>query len=134
MAQTSHFAEFAEKMRNNKVSDAAIRAFENNYSNLVAGQTGLIPESQIEPVTSLLRYEDLSKAEPDAKSLLARTVVLKLNGGLGTSMGLEKAKSLLPIKNGLTFLDFIAKQILFLRQRYDSPLRFLLMNSFSTSE
>jgi UDP-N-acetylglucosamine pyrophosphorylase len=59
--------------------------------------------------------------------------VLKLNGGLGTSMGLEKAKSLLALKDGLTFLDFIARQILYLREQHKSPLRFLLMNSFSTS-
>lgn len=134
MVQTSPFQEFAEKMRSAKVSDAAIRAFENSYSNLVAGQTGLIAENDIQPVTELPRFEQLADSGTDAKSLLAQTVVLKLNGGLGTSMGLEKAKSLLPIKDGLTFLDFIAKQILFLRERYKSPLRFLLMNSFSTSE
>ena len=37
--------------------------------------------------------------------------MLKLNGGLGTGMGLEKAKSLLPLKGNATFLDFIAKQV-----------------------
>src|SRR3989440_11766576 len=48
-------------------------------------------------------------------------------------MGLERAKSLLPVKDGLTFLDLIAKQVLHLRTTYRVPLRFLLMNSFSTS-
>ncbi|MBA4146852.1 MAG: UTP--glucose-1-phosphate uridylyltransferase [Verrucomicrobia bacterium] len=134
MVQTSQFAEFADKMRNANVSDAAIRAFENSYSNLEAGQTGLIAESDIQPVTSLPRFEELADGPINAQSLLSQTVVLKLNGGLGTSMGLEKAKSLLPIKDGLTFLDFIARQILFLREQHKSPLRFLLMNSFSTSE
>ena len=37
--------------------------------------------------------------------------MLKLNGGLGTGMGLNQAKSLLPIKDGVTFLDFIARQV-----------------------
>jgi len=37
--------------------------------------------------------------------------MLKLNGGLGTSMGLEKAKSLLSVKEGKTFLDLIAQQV-----------------------
>ena len=69
----------------------------------------------------------------DYKSLLSRTVIIKLNGGLGTSMGLERAKSLLPVKEGFTFLDFIVKQVLALRARHDVNLRFLLMNSFSTS-
>src|SRR4029077_8934124 len=31
------------------------------------------------------------------------------------------------------FRDYIARQILSLRQKYKTPLRFLLMNSFSTS-
>ncbi|HEX4644081.1 MAG TPA: UTP--glucose-1-phosphate uridylyltransferase, partial [Verrucomicrobiae bacterium] len=62
-----------------------------------------------------------------------QAVVVKLNGGLGTSMGLENAKSLLVIKDGLTFLDFIARQVLHLREAHRAPLRFLLMNSFSTS-
>jgi UTP--glucose-1-phosphate uridylyltransferase len=53
-------------------------------------------------------------------------VVIKLNGGLGTSMGLQKAKTLLRIKRELTFLDVIARQAL----RREVPL--LLMNSFNT--
>lgn len=130
----SHFAEFAGKMRSARVSDAAIRAFENSYSNLVAGKTGLIPESSIQPVAALPVLQEITAADADNRSLIAQTLVIKLNGGLGTSMGLDRAKSLLPIKNGLTFLDFIARQILFLKGKFQSPLRFLLMNSFSTSK
>jgi UTP--glucose-1-phosphate uridylyltransferase len=59
---------------------------------------------------SLPVYGDLPEPE-DAKPLLSATAVLKLNGGLGTSMGLEKAKSLLPVKDGKTFLDLIAEQV-----------------------
>jgi UDP-N-acetylglucosamine pyrophosphorylase len=66
--------------------------------------------------------------------LLAQTVVIKLNGGLGTSMGLQKAKSLLEVKDGATFLDLIVRQILVLRERTGAQVKFLLMNSFSTSE
>jgi UDP-N-acetylglucosamine pyrophosphorylase len=134
MQQVSHFSEFVDKMRKAKASDAAIRAFEHNYCSLIAGKTGLIPEAGIQSVTTLPRFEELAVDSNSAQSLLSQTVILKLNGGLGTSMGLEKAKSLLPIKNGQTFLDFIARQILFLRDKYESPLPFLLMNSFSTSE
>ena len=43
--------------------------------------------------------------------------MLKLNGGLGTSMGMTKAKSLLEVKDGHTFLDVIARQVLHLRER-----------------
>ena len=59
--------------------------------------------------------------------------MLKLNGGLGTGMGLEKAKSLLPLKGKDTFLDFIAKQVLHMREAFGVDLAFMLMNSFSTS-
>ena len=134
MNGTSHFSEFAEKMRRARVSDAAIRAFENSYSNLVAGKTGMIPETSIQPVATLPRLDDISQGNAEHRELLSQTVIIKLNGGLGTSMGLEKAKSLLKIKGDFTFLDFIARQILFLREKYKSPLPFLLMNSFSTSD
>lgn len=161
-----NFSEFEAKMLSAGLSDACVAAFRHNYSALVAGQTGQIPESDIQPVTSLPRFADIDRnAAPDA-ALLAQTLVLKLNGGLGTSMGLESPKSLLPVKDGLTFLDLIAKQILYLRgvgqayqpagagglpaarseEKNTSPaspasqqagkpgVRFLLMNSFSTSE
>jgi len=130
----NHFPEFAAKMKQAGLSDAAIRAFQFSYETLVAGQTGLIPESSIRPVADLPRLEQLTGTKAPDPKLLAQTVVIKLNGGLGTSMGLERAKSLLPVKNGQTFLDFIVQQILFLRRKHGVPLRFLVMNSFSTSE
>ena len=79
---------------------------------------------------SLPTYESLTKEDP---SLLGSTVMLKLNGGLGTGMGLEKAKSLLPLKDGATFLDFIAQQVELTREKFKVDLAFMLMNSFSTS-
>jgi len=66
---------------------------------------------------------------------LAKTVVVKLNGGLGTGMGLEKAKSLLKVKGDDTFLDFIAKQVIHMREEFKAKdLKFMFMNSFSTSD
>jgi UTP--glucose-1-phosphate uridylyltransferase len=61
-------------------------------------------------------------------------VVLKLNGGLGTSMGMTKAKSLLEVKDGHSFLDVIARQILDLRERHGARIPLLLMNSFATRD
>jgi UTP--glucose-1-phosphate uridylyltransferase len=61
------------------------------------------------------------------------TVVIKLNGGLGTSMGMDRAKSLLCVRKGLSFLDIIARQVLHQRRQLDAPLPLLLMNSFRTS-
>jgi UDP-N-acetylglucosamine pyrophosphorylase len=127
----NHFEEFVSKMRKTGLSEAAIQAFAHSYSTLLSGHTGMIPESSIEPAKKLPRLDQIP-IRPNA-ALLAQTVVIKLNGGLGTSMGLERAKSLLPVKEGLTFLDFIVKQILALGVRHKVSLRFLLMNSFSTS-
>jgi UTP--glucose-1-phosphate uridylyltransferase len=88
------FAPFRDKMRAVGLPDAAIRAFASGYAALRRGATGLIPEAEIEPARGLPQAADLApSSHPD---LLAQTVVIKLNGGLGTSMGLEKAKSLLP--------------------------------------
>jgi UDP-N-acetylglucosamine pyrophosphorylase len=128
-----HFSEFESRMRGAGLSDAAIAAFRQNYSALVEGQTGQVPEAGIQPVTTLPRLDELKPAGGFDPSLLAQTAVLKLNGGLGTSMGLEAPKSLLVAREGLTFLDLIAKQILYLRKKGSTP-RFLVMNSFSTSE
>jgi UDP-N-acetylglucosamine pyrophosphorylase len=127
------FVEFERKMRAAGLSAAAIRAFRHNYEGLVAGQTGMYPESGIQPVAELPRLDAVTRGPAPDAGLLSQTVILKLNGGLGTSMGLEKAKSLLIVKDGLTFLDFIARQVLFLRREHRVVLRFLLMNSYNTS-
>ena len=117
------------------VSEAAIRAFERNYQALVRNESGLISEQSISPCAGLPELEDVSSgSETFDPSLLAKTVVIKLNGGLGTSMGLQKAKSLLPVKGETTFLDIIANQIIHLREETGAHVRFLLMDSFSTSK
>jgi UTP--glucose-1-phosphate uridylyltransferase/phosphoglucomutase len=131
------FAPFEAKMRAEGLSDAAVAAFAHNYDALANGVTGLLPESEITPVDSLPSLDDLrgKASEAERKALLAQTCVLKLNGGLGTSMGLERAKSLLPVKDGETFLGLIARQVKHQREAFGCPdLRFTLMNSFSTSD
>merc|ERR1719162_1844784 len=92
----------------------------------------MIPESTLDSVAELPELDKLD-ITPDA-SLLKQTLILKLNGGLGTGMGLDKAKSLLPVVDGNTFLDLIAKQVAWMKETYSSPdLKFMLMNSFATS-
>src|SRR4051812_30864818 len=123
-----------EKMRDEGVPEPAIRAFAHYYRQLEAGETGLMPEDSIEPVTDVPALDDLPD-DPEAQhEALQRAIVLRLNGGLGTSMGLSKAKSLLEAKDGLSFLDIIARQVLSLRERYDAPLPLVLMDSFSTHD
>lgn len=131
----SDFSPFREKMEAAAVSEAAIRAFERNYGALLRNESGMIGEDSIVPCESLPLLDDVSTdGEEFDSDLLKQTVVIKLNGGLGTSMGLQKAKSLLPVKGDTTFLDVIAEQIVHLRETTGAKVRFLLMNSFSTSE
>lgn len=136
MTESALFAPFAEKMSRAGLDQASIQAFRSNFAKLVNGDTGLMPESCIDPVQALPAYSEL--AQPSQKllpSLYNQTCVLKLNGGLGTSMGLEKAKSLLEIKGGETFLSLSCKQIQRVRSSHPecTSIRFMLMNSFSTS-
>ena len=124
----------AEKMRSEGVAEAAVETFLRYYEQLRNGDLGALPESQIEPVEHLPDAEELPTDEAGASEALDRTVVLKLNGGLGTSMGLEGPKSLLPVKEGLSFLDVIVQQVLALRKRSGARLPLVLMNSFATRE
>ncbi len=124
-------------MRAAGLSGSAVRAFEENYRALLRNETGLIGEDSICAVPELPAAAALPDVSGERfRALLRQTVIVKLNGGLGTGMGLEKAKSLLTVRDGLTFLDLIARQILHLRTEAgggNAP-RFLVMNSFSTSE
>jgi UDP-N-acetylglucosamine pyrophosphorylase len=123
------------KMQAEGISEAAIAAFGYSYAELVSGASGMIKESDISAVSSLpdLDNDIRNKVSADA-SLLQQTVVLKLNGGLGTSMGLDKAKSLLEVKGGNTFLDLTAKQVTSMRKSFKTQVKFMLMNSFNTSK
>lgn len=130
----SDFTLFREKMEQAEVCEAAIKSFERNYHALVNENKGMISEDSISPVEDLPTLSSISKNSSFDSNLLAQTVVIKLNGGLGTSMGLQKAKSLLPVKAELTFLDVIVSQISYLREQTGAQVQFLLMNSFSTSQ
>jgi UTP--glucose-1-phosphate uridylyltransferase len=123
-----------EKMRSDGVADAAIRAFEHYYRQLEAGETGLVPEDSIEPASDLPELDDLPSDARAEREALQKAIVLRLNGGLGTSMGLTGAKSLLEAKDGNSFLDIIARQVLALRAGHDARLPLVLMNSFSTRD
>jgi UTP--glucose-1-phosphate uridylyltransferase len=121
------FEPFRDRMNREELPHISIKNFESQFNKLIRGDTGLIAESDIKPVESLEDSESLEDHyQKIGEAHLSRSVFLKLNGGLGTSMGLERAKSLLVIKQGYTFLDIIAQQAI------HGGFRLLLMNSFST--
>jgi UTP--glucose-1-phosphate uridylyltransferase len=124
-----------DKMAADGVHPRAIEVFAHYYDVLESGATGMISEDDIEPLRDLPRLADLETDDDAAREALGKTVVVKLNGGLGTSMGMDRAKSLLPVRpTGETFLDVIARQVMALRKEYDVSLPLLFMNSFRTRE
>ena len=120
------------KMADAGVDEVAIDTFAHYFRLLEHGETGLVPESSIDPV-DMPSLADVEVDEATATEAVRHTVVVKLNGGLGTSMGMSRAKSLLCVRRGLSFLDIIARQVLHLRQEHDATLPLIFMNSFRTS-
>lgn len=122
-----------EKMRAAGVADSAIDVFSHYYRELELGASGLIREDTIEPLRDATHLADLQIDDEQAREALARTVLIKLNGGLGTSMGMDRAKSLLPVRAGASFLDVVVAQVRHARSVYGVALPLMLMDSFRTS-
>ncbi len=125
-------ADIRARMAADGAPPLVVEAFLRNRARWTAGDLGFISGDSLAPLGPLPRLEELDEFDPVAEAAIAKTVIVKLNGGLGTSMGLERAKSLIVAKNGLTFLDIIVRQVEFLRRRCRAPLPLLLMNSFTT--
>ena len=121
-----------EKMEAAGVDELAIQVFAHYYRQIEHGETGMIAESSIDPL-DMEALADVEVSDETAAEAIGKTVVIKLNGGLGTSMGMARAKSLLCVRRGLSFLDVIARQVLHLRREYGATLPLIFMNSFRTS-
>jgi len=92
----------------------------------------VLASDELEPVGDVPALADLPDA--DSGSALEDVAVIKLNGGLATSMGLRSPKSLVQAREGRSFLDIIIGQTLSLRRRYGARLPLLLMDSEATRE
>ncbi|MFC8192626.1 UTP--glucose-1-phosphate uridylyltransferase [Cellulomonas sp. NPDC057328] len=123
-----------QKMRDAGVPGTAVDVFTRFYGLLESGTTGLIPEADVAPLGDVPHLDRLDVDAAAGAEALAATVVLKLNGGLGTSMGMDRAKSLLPVRGDRTFLDVIAEQVLAARAATGARLPLVLMNSFRTRD
>jgi UTP--glucose-1-phosphate uridylyltransferase len=120
------------KMREAGQSEEATRSFASAYERLVGGESAMLPSAELEPAGEVDRLEDLPDA--DAGAVLDRVAVIKLNGGLATSMGLRSPKALVEAREGHSFLDLIIGQTLVLRVRYGVRLPLILMDSQATRE
>ncbi len=123
-----------DKMTAAGVNPQAIEVFSHYYGQLQEGVTGFIAEDSIAPLENPDLLADVTIADEDARVALGATVMIKLNGGLGTSMGMDRAKSLLPVRDGQSFLDLIVGQVRAARTAYGAKLPLLFMNSFRTHD
>ena len=119
-----------QRMREAGQPDGAIRSFARAYERLVSGEATLLASDELEPVADAPALDEL--AAVDAAVALAPVAVIKLNGGLATSMGLRQPKSLVEVLAGRSFLEIIVGQTLALRDRLGISLPLLLMDSEAT--
>jgi UTP--glucose-1-phosphate uridylyltransferase len=135
MNQNSHYPLFQEKMEAEGLQSSVIESFQYYYELLLSGEKGKIPEEEISKIVAdeLLQLAKMDYSS-EGQDALDKTVIIKLNGGLGTTMGLGQnmAKSLLPIKNRYSFLEIYFHQIQRFKDAMQIPL--ILMNSFNTHE
>ncbi|NJB69435.1 UTP--glucose-1-phosphate uridylyltransferase [Desulfobaculum xiamenense] len=132
----ARFRPFAEKMEQAGLDPMVLNVFKSLYDRLLCGETGDMPERSVVPVKEgeIRRYGELADYTDLGMTLMNQVAIIKLNGGLGTSMGLERAKSIIPVRDGMTFLDLIRAQVECLRSSYGVNTPLLLMNSFRTHE
>ncbi len=135
-SMSGHVDQLMRKIKDDGQSQAVADVFRRYYERMRSGETGLIYERDISPLKpdSLPTIADMDAYAERGRRSLAHAAVLKLNGGLGTSMGLEGPKCMLEAKSGLTFLDISIKQTLALRAESGASLPLVLMNSFNTNQ
>lgn len=125
-----------EPVRNRLEEDGApallIQHMERAFAELYSPSAHVLSETDIDPLSSLPTLDELRDYTAAGNAAMKKAVLIKLNGGLGTSMGLNRAKSLLKVKDGLTFLDIIAKQVLTIREQAHTNTPLLFMDSYST--
>ncbi|MCE9600067.1 MAG: UTP--glucose-1-phosphate uridylyltransferase [Spirochaetia bacterium] len=129
--------EIMKRMLGQSMGPDIIREFMRRVDLVFRGDTGKIPWEEIldmRPDDSV-SLANLPASDP-AKTVeqLKQLAVVKLNGGLGTSMGLTRAKSVIPVHGGKNFLGIIREQIDLERSRGDALLPLIFMNSFNTED
>ncbi len=119
-------------MRADGQGEEAIASFRSAFERLVAGEEAMIPTATLEPAGTVHALTELEP--PDDPAALDRFVTIKLNGGLATTMGLQRPKSLIEARDGRSFLEIIIGQVMALRRGHGIRLPLVLMNSDATRE
>jgi UTP--glucose-1-phosphate uridylyltransferase len=127
---TKSLNSFVSKMQKAGLSSLVIDTFCHYYKQVAAGEIGLLAESDIQPISpeDISTATDLQTYSDAGHAAMKKTVAIILNGGLGTSMGLTTAKSLISVKEGKSFLEIKLKQA----EHCGAQLAF--MNSYNTHQ
>jgi UTP--glucose-1-phosphate uridylyltransferase len=125
-----HLPAFIAKMQNAGLQPLVIDTFDYYYNQVMTGETGLVYDQEIRPVEphEIEDFNNLKKYAATGRHAFEQAVRIVLNGGLGTTMGLTRPKSLIEAKNGKSFLEII------LKQTENSGVPLALMNSFNTHD
>ncbi|TGK41343.1 UTP--glucose-1-phosphate uridylyltransferase [Leptospira andrefontaineae] len=126
-----------EKMLGEGLSREFISDFISKIQEVRNGETGIVKWEEVgdlDPSKDEISLEKIESEYPGDPKFLKELVVIKLNGGLGTSMGLSGPKSLIEIKDGMSFLEVVCKQVEYIRQKYNLEVPLILMDSFSTQD
>ncbi|MDR0304498.1 MAG: UTP--glucose-1-phosphate uridylyltransferase [Chitinispirillales bacterium] len=124
--------EFKQKMYKTGCGESIISLFLRYYEKLKNGDRGIIYEKDIYPVKygEITKYCDIEKD----KTLLEKTAIIKLNGGLGTSMGMDFPKSFVEVREKKRFIDIALLQQRFFEKETKSKYPLIFMNSLSTKK
>ncbi|KAK3586183.1 hypothetical protein CHS0354_013133 [Potamilus streckersoni] len=114
-------------LKNNDLTLAISEAAKNSHFYQTSNT-----ENNINPLQSLDSIPEISPE--DKRNILNRLAVCKLNGGLGTSMGCRGPKSLIEVRNGKSFMDFVLEQMTVSKEQFGGDIPLLLMNSFYTDK
>ena len=127
---TDYLPAFIEKMESDGLPPLVIDTYAYYYHKVLNGETGLVRDRDIQPVDAddVEDFNNLGAYADEGADAFHQTVRIVLNGGLGTSMGLTGAKSLIEVKNGKSFLDIIVTQ------EQNRAIKLAFMNSFKTNE
>ena len=127
-------APFVKKMRLEGIPEAATEVFARFYRQFFEGKCATIPESDLVPLQGdeIESVDRLHRYAATGSEALKKTVIIKLNGGLGTTMGLKAPKSLIKVKDGLSFLDVTIRQTHHFDVHLGLTIPLALMNSFFT--
>lgn len=121
-----------EELDESKVSRDCIQWFIKSYLNYYFNSEKKGQRlSNVEPLmlNDCISKSSLKEIHPNN---ISKVAIIKLNGGLGTSMGCSGPKSLINVTQSERFIDMIASQKQHFEESFNIKVPFYLMNSFNT--